>query len=233
MAQPDVVDLPTYALFAGLGLAAALATSRLMKYPARQAGVATNSFLPALALGAIVGAKLPVLMSYGFSRELLWSGKSYFGALLGGFLAINIAKAARGIKGHFGDRFVVPLCVGVAVGKLGCHAAGCCSGLPTDFILATVNRSGVAVHPAPLYEAAFQAILAVMFVYLYKAGKFLGSHFQVYLLSYMAFRFAIEFIRAEPRVLFNLTVYQWLAILFIPLFSVSLMMRPKHDAAPA
>jgi prolipoprotein diacylglyceryltransferase len=233
MAQPEAVDLPTYALFAGLGLAAALAAMKLMKYPARQAGVATNSFLPALALGAIVGAKIPVWMSYGFSRELLWNGKSYFGALLGGFLAINIAKAVRGIKGNFGDRFVVPLCVGAAVGKLGCHAAGCCAGLPTDFVLATVNHSGVAVHPAPLYEATFQAILAVVFVYLYKAQKLLGSHFLIYLLSYMAFRFVIEFVRTEPRVLLNLTVYQWLAILFIPFFSVSLWLRLRYGTVPA
>jgi prolipoprotein diacylglyceryltransferase len=105
--------------------------------------------------------------------------------------------------------------------------------LPTDFILATVNRSGVAVHPASLYETAFQSILAAVFVYLYKAGRLLGNHFQVYLLSYMVFRFAIEFIRAEPRVLFNLTAYQWLAILFIPFFSVSLVTRLQHEPASA
>ena len=113
------------------------------------------------------------------------------------------------------------------------QAAGCCAGLPTDFVLATVNRSGVAVHPAPLYEATFQAILAGVFAYLYKTNRLPGSHFQIYVLAYMAFRFVIEFIRTEPRVLLNLTVYQWLAILFIPFFSVSLVMRLKHEAVPA
>lgn len=42
---------------------------------------------------------------------------------------------------------------------------------------------------------------------------------KLYLLSYLAYRFATEFIRPEARLLWGLTGYQWAALLLAGLFA--------------
>lgn len=188
-----------------------------------------SSLVAILVFGALPGAKIPVILSYGLTEEMLWTGKSYFGALIGAFLAINIYKFFWKIEGHFGDRFVVPLCVSSGIGKIGCYIHGCCAGSATDFLFRIKNVSGIDVHPVQLYESFFEFFCAALFFLLYRLNLLKGSHFLIYMLLYMTARFGFEFIRTEPRLLFGLSIYQLMSILFAPIFSLMLYYRVRND----
>jgi len=41
----------------------------------------------------------------------------------------------------------------------------------------------------------------------------------LYIITYLVYRFATEFIRPEPTLWLGLTAYQWAAILFVPVFA--------------
>src|SRR5207244_3828662 len=66
--------------------------------------------LAGAAVGASIGARLLVL----------FAGKTIVGGLLGGLIGVEIAKKASGITRSTGDRFVYPLIVGIAIGRIGC-----------------------------------------------------------------------------------------------------------------
>ena len=56
----------------------------------------------------------------------------------------------------------------------------------------------------------------LLYLFYRRAGR-IDLLFPLYLLSYLVMRFFIEFVRTEPRVLLNLTVYQYLSLLFVPI----------------
>ncbi|PKL92225.1 MAG: hypothetical protein CVV21_05595 [Candidatus Goldiibacteriota bacterium HGW-Goldbacteria-1] len=217
-----------YTLFSFISLIAAVILLKVMRREGQQD--IKTTVLPFMILGAIIGAKLPVFLSYGFREEYILTGKSYFGALVGALIASNIYKMVKKINGAFGDRFVVPLCVSAGLGKIGCSIYGCCGGTETDFFIRTKNYAGSYVHPAQIYESVFQFMCGIVFFYLYKTGKFKGLHFLVYLAAYSVFRFLIEFIRIEPRVLFGFTVYQVIAVLILPFLILMIKRRINEPA---
>ena len=49
-------------------------------------------------------------------------------------------------------------------------------------------------------------------------GLFRGQLIKLYILCYLAYRFATEFIRPEPRLFYGLTGYQWATLALVPLF---------------
>jgi prolipoprotein diacylglyceryltransferase len=214
-----------YAALTALSLIVSVILLKFIRYPDEQHGIRVNALIPIFVLGALIGSKIPIILSYGWHREFWWTGKSYYGALLGAFAAINIYKRTLGVHGHFGDRFVIPLCVGAGIGKIGCFLYGCCSGTVTDCFLNVRDYTGAYVHPVQLYETSFEFLCAVFFYKLYTSGKWTGSHFILYILLYMVFRFCVEFIRMEPRMAFGFTVYQWMSLLFVPFFAFILYRR--------
>jgi len=224
--HPENAGTLDYVLFSGLSLGTAMLLLRYMRRPDEKDIRMTA--LPVMVLGAIIGAKLPVLLSYGIRKEMIYTGKSYFGALVGAFVAVNIYKAAKNLKAAYGDRFVVPLCVAAGMGKIGCFIYGCCGGTETDFVLKVKNKLGIYVHPVQLYEASFEFICAGLFLYLYKTEQLKGLHFLLYLAAYSVFRFCIEFTRIEPRVFAGLTVYQMMSVLVVPIL-VLMYNRRLHE----
>lgn len=216
-----------YSLYTGVGLLVGIVLMRLLNIH-REKSKNISTILPIIIIGAIIGAKIPVILSYGWHKEFIWTGKSYFGALVGAFLTLNIYKIFIGKRGAFGDRFVIPLCVSSGIGKLGCFQNGCCSGIETDSFIGINNSQNIAVYPAQLYESAFQFICAIFFFILFRKKLLAGGHFQLYMIFYMTFRFTVEFIRIEPKFLFNFSVYQWMSILFLPIFLILFMQRVKN-----
>lgn len=164
-------------------------------------------------IGAIVGAKVPIWLSYGWYGYIL-QGKSVMGGILGAFLAINLYKKCSGHTGGFGGRFVIPLAVAIGFGKIGCYLNGCCGG--------------TLAFPVQLLESIFQFVMAGCLYLFYRRTQRADLLFPVYLLSYLVMRFIIEFWRTEPRVWLQLSVYQWLAVAFIPV-CILIIWRRAHD----
>lgn len=221
--HPENAGALYYSVFSLISLVTAIILLRIMRREGEEDIRLT--ILPVMILGAIIGAKLPVIMSYGMRKEMLWTGKSYFGALVGAVIAMNIYKNLKKIKGAFGDRFVVPLCVSAGIGKIGCFIYGCCGGTDTDFFIKVKNSIGHYVHPVQIYESIFEFACAALFLILYKTERLKGTHFLLYLSGYSFFRLCIEFIRTEPRIFLGLTVYQIMAIIILPVLVLMIKRR--------
>ena len=201
-----------YAICSAMGLIAGGLVAWKLQMPRPPQQVRLPIYVCAF-VGAILGAKVPIWLSYGWYDYLI-QGKSVMGGMLGAFLAINLYKKCSGHTGGFGGRFVIPLAVAVGFGKIGCYLAGCCGG--------------TLAFPVQLIESLFSFACAIFLYGLYRRTRRAEWLFPVYLLLYLSMRFVIEFWRLEPKILWGLTVYQWLALAFIPLFFL-ILWRRTHD----
>lgn len=75
-------------------------------------------------------------------------------------------------------------------------------------------------HPTQLYEFAFHLAAACGLAGLLARGALRGQLIKLYILTYLAYRFATEFMRPEPIVWRGLTGYQLAAAAFAPLFAL-------------
>lgn len=202
-----------YFFFEVLGIVAGAFVAWMIKMPAVKSRHKLDVYICGVA-GLIIGLKAPVLLSYGFSSDMLINGKSYMGGLLGAFTAINLYKAfSHQTSSSFGGRFVIPLAVAAGFGKIGCYYNGCCGG---NFIL-----------PVQFVESVFQFLAALLLFLFYFRTKRADLLFPVYLLSYLIMRFLVEFIRTEPRVIGPFTIYHILAVIYIPIVFLVLRRRRR------
>ena len=58
-------------------------------------------------------------------------GKTIVAALIGAYLAVELAKRLLDVRVKTGDSFAVPLALALAVGRWGCFCNGCCYGVET------------------------------------------------------------------------------------------------------
>ena len=210
-------------------MAAAVATgiwlSRRMPSPSaltssERLGIGLGAFC-----GAMIGAKLPFVVSDwdGFLSGAAWfsDGKTIICGLVGGYVGVEAAKWALGISVKTGDSFAVPVAAAIGVGRLACFVGGCCYGTPTNLPWGVVFPSvdSQPRHPTQLYEAAFHLTMAAILWQLQTRGAFRGQLIKLYILSYLAYRFATEFIRPEAQLWYGLTGYQWACLALAPVFA--------------
>jgi len=196
--------------------------------------------------GAMLGAKAPFLIADldgAISGEAWFSnGKTIMCGMVGAYFAVELAKWVCGIRVKTGDSFVVPCAVAVGIGRLGCLAAGCCFGVPTDLPwgLQCAITDDVVRHPTQIYESLFHLTMAGVMYTLLHRKIWRGQLAKFYILSYLLYRFATEFIRPEVKISGGLTGYQWFAIALIPVFAFlwwwdarSLRLQSKRAACNA
>jgi phosphatidylglycerol---prolipoprotein diacylglyceryl transferase len=196
--------------------------------------------IAAAAAGAAVGSKVlywfedPRLTLLHCNDPLfLLGGKTMVGALIGGLLVVEWAKTRLGIARRTGDLFAVPLCVGIAVGRIGCfltgvedHTAGIATALPWS-----VNfGDGVLRHPAQPYEVLFAMILGVFLWHRMRDPHGEGDIFRMFMFAYVAFRLACDFLKPGVRVHAGLTSIQWACVAMVLYYSRDCLPRV---AAPA
>ena len=104
--------------------------------------------------GALLGAKIAYLVSEGWlhtdpdTRLLHWlTGKSVTGALLGGWVSVELAKKLSGYTKNTGDRYALIVPHGIIIVRLGCLAHGCCQGIACDLgPFSTHGLDGKTLH---------------------------------------------------------------------------------------
>jgi phosphatidylglycerol:prolipoprotein diacylglycerol transferase len=132
---------------------------------------------------------------------------------------------------------------------MGCVLAGCCYGTPTSlpwgitfadpFAAANVGTPlHVALHPTQLYDAAAEfAILLLLLTTERRGRRFSGRTFWIYILLYAVSRFAIEFVRGDPRgSTFGWSTSQLISMGLAPLAIIVLVVlarRRQSEPAPA
>lgn len=210
--------MPYYSLCSIIGVVAAVWVAKKMAVP--KPPQHTDIMISAI-IGLLIGAKIPIWLSYGFSGYLIY-GKSFLGGLLGAFLAINFYKLITRQSGNsFGDRLVIPLAVAVGFGKIGCWLNGCCAGKE-------LNLWGIEKYPVQLLESFFQFAMAFLLWRLYQKPQYRSLLFPFNALGYLTMRFFIEYWRVEPVIWGNMTVYQLLSLIFIPVFLTICWQRIKN-----
>ena len=209
-----------YSATAATGLLLALFLPSSRKFvPARSRRV--YAALQVLTLfGAALGAKLAFLAgdlawpahAVTFD-EVVFSGRSITGGLLGGFLCAEAGKIALSYQELPNHWFATKLPLSIAVGRVGCVFAGCCRGLPTESASAFVYSDGVPRFPAQAVELAFQVIAFIAAWIAFKRGALRGRIFAVYMIAYGIFRTFIEGLRDTRKLDSGLSVYQILSVL--------------------
>jgi 7,8-dihydro-6-hydroxymethylpterin dimethyltransferase len=169
--------------------------------------------------GAVIGSRLlaladcwPQFLAHPTDLRLIAGNKTIVGALLGGWIGVEIAKRRLGIGHPTGDIYVFPLIAGMCIGRIGCflggiedHTYGIATSLPwgVDF------GDGVRRHPAQLYEIAFLLCLAGFFGWRIRSLRQRGCMFSHFMFGYLIFRFFAEFIKpGDPLPWIHLTAIQ-------------------------
>lgn len=160
----------------------------------------------AAILGAALGSKFafwlerPDIAFANFpSIRQMMVGKTIVGGLTGGWLAVALAKRGHGIHGSTGDTFIIPLVVGISIGRLGCFFAGIDDGtfgVATDLWWGVDFGDGMRRHPTALYEILVLWIIYA-FLQIVKDKCEEGDRFKLFMLGYYLFRFGVEYLK--PR----------------------------------
>lgn len=163
----------------------------------------------ALAVGALVGAWL--VGSLNTMPNGLTPSHSVAGALAGGIGGVESWKWRHGVRGSTGGAFVLPLALGIMVGRLGCLFAGLTDlthGVPSQLPWAVDLGDGVGRHPVQLYESLAMALFVLVW---WPARRrqvpWATNHaFHGFVIYYATQRFCWEFLKPYPKVFgpFNL-----------------------------
>jgi prolipoprotein diacylglyceryltransferase len=166
-----------------------------------------------VVLGCVVGAAIgnkavhwiyhaerwPELVNHAW---LILQGQSIVGGLLGGLVGVEIAKKIVGVTQSTGDRFVVPILIGLVVGRVGCFLAGLQDdtyGNATTMPWGVDFGDGIRRHPTQLYDIAY-AIVAWML--LSRAKPYLdresGLQFKLLFASYLVWRLLVDGLKPIP-----------------------------------
>src|ERR1051325_2327035 len=137
--------------------------------------------------GAFLGAKLVYLGAEGWLHWhdanrwiILATGKSITGALLGGYVAVEIAKRFLHYQNATGDWFALIAPLGIMLGRVGCILHGCCLGRVCEPSWFTMNDAvGVARWPAALVELLFNALMLGVALLLRSQKVLPGQHFHI------------------------------------------------------
>ena len=151
------------------------------------------------------------------SLDFLRSGGVFYGGLIGAILSgYFLMRRYRLPWWKTADACAPGIAIGNFFGRQGCFAAGCCWGKPTTlpwgvkFTELGHEITGVPLdvrlHPTQLYESFAMLLVFFFLLWLHKHRRFNGQVILLYALLYSSIRFAIEFLRDDPRGdLFGLT----------------------------
>jgi len=216
---------------------------RLAMSRAKKRGLDANRVLDLgiyIIIAALVGAKLLLLIidfdQFRRSPADLFSLVRAGGVFYGGLL-LSVAVAFWYIAKHrmpfwtTCDVFAPGIALGHVTGRLGCLAAGCCYGKPTDVPWAIIFTNPLALanvgtplniplHPTQLYEAGAELLILVLLLATERRGRqFAGRTFWAYMLLYAISRYVIEIYRGDPRgvVLGVFSTSQFISLILAPL----------------
>lgn len=245
-------QVPTYGLLLAASFLVAL---RVALHYARREGLAPEAIMNLwlwVLIAGVLGAKvLLYLVDLGYywrnPAAILGSLRSagvFYGGLIAG-LAVGVAYVRRHALPVWKclDLSAPALAVAHSIGRLGCLAAGCCYGRPTRLAWGLTFHDPQAraitgvpldlpLHPTQALLSLAALAIFLGLVRLYRRKAFDGQVFAAYLIAETASRFAIEFLRGDPRGrLLGLPTSQTLAVAGFAL-GVALYLARKKRPAP-
>ena len=189
-----------------------------------------------VAIAAEVGARLTfVIVEWDrFAageitvRQFLSSGRVVLGGVVVGvlFAAWIFRRRNLPVAGVL-DALLTAAALGMAIGRLGCLAAGCCYGKPTDWwwgitfsqpLAEQLSKTplGVTLHPSQIVQAAFAFLIFAFLLALHARRRFPGQVAAAFLLLAGVARFTTEFLRGDERgAALGVSTSQWIGVALI------------------
>ena len=254
LAQLGPIPIHTYGFLIATGFIIAV---QIMQRLAAKNGIDPEKMQDLIFGGLLIGflgARLVFIMtrfSYFMENPLdmfkVWEGGLVF---YGGPLATTpfIVWFTRKHKFPFWKTLDIigpGITIAHAFGRLGCLAAGCCYGKPTNANWGVVLNSelvdpssrGIHLHPTQLYESASLFVLFVVLMLMFKRKKFDGQIALIYFMSYPIIRSIIEVYRGDS--IRGFIIGDWLStsqfisvLVFIAAFAVLVWRLKVVNAAP-
>ncbi len=196
--------------YAGIGVGAALyrRARRRGGLPALHAPKAF-AVTAGLLLGAALGNKLVFLVERPDLLAAWWRegtpfalGQSMVGGLLGGLVGTELAKRWTRQPQSTGDLLVLPVTVGLIIGRIGCFLAGLqddTHGLPTALPWGLDLGDGVPRHPTSLYEISFVIPLCgLLHAFRNRLVAVPGLQWKLFLTGYLLWRAWVDGLKPVP-----------------------------------
>ncbi|MBQ7274381.1 MAG: prolipoprotein diacylglyceryl transferase [Clostridiales bacterium] len=167
-------------------------------------------------------------------------GLVFYGGLLGAigaaFLTARFLKCD--IKEYY-PALVPGIAIMAGFGRIGCFLTGCCYGAHAGTHFGVVYPeggiapSGVPLIPVQLYEAVFEFLAVTVLVVISKCFPRVRPRLlALYCAAYAAFRFCLEFFRAdEGRGIFGpFSTSQWISLILIAVIAVNEVLNKRRDS---
>jgi len=191
-------------------------------YRHRRASVATlarqtePSYFLCLGFGAAAGAWVAG-SSNTLRAALPIFSHSIAGALAGGIVAVELWKWRNRVHRSTGGPFVIPLSLGIIVGRWGCLFAGLADetyGIPTQLPWGVEMGDGIARDPVQIYESLSIAVFLAIYwtAVIRQLGWARRYGFHAFVLFYAVQRFGWEFLKPYPKLLGPLNLFHLITL---------------------
>lgn len=201
-------------------------------------------------VGGILGAKLLYIITeiknIVENPKILLdirNGFVVYGGIIGGtFAGFLFAKHSKQLFMNIFDLAMPSVALGQAFGRIGCFLAGCCYGRETQSAFHIVFHdsrfapNNVPLIPTQLISSALDFLNFFALIFLAKRVKARGQVAALYFMFYSAGRFALEYLRNDPRGAVGIfSTSQFIAI-FLEIFGIILFLVcgkkfPKENIA--
>jgi phosphatidylglycerol:prolipoprotein diacylglycerol transferase len=165
----------------------------------------------------------------------VWEGGLvFYGGFIAAFASCYLMTVRKGIAPwQLGDFVAAPAAFAHAIARIGCFMNGCCYGTPCEGGVTFPNlpeHLRVPRHPTQLYEAGENLLIGLILVWMLPRRRFRGQVWFSLILLYGIARFAVEFVRDDPRGgIGGLATSQWIGLGAIPFALAGLFIQRKRQ----
>lgn len=186
--------------------------------------------LIASIFGSVIGSRLlgglediPALQS-AFNKPLyFYQNKTVLGGLLGGLVVVELVKKLIKEKHSSGDLITYPFLLALIIGRIGCFSMGVYEetyGLPSSLPWAMNLGDNITRHPVCLYEILYLILTWIGLASIEKRYVLAdGARFKIFMISYLFFRFMLDYIKPHYTFSIGLSTIQIAALLGLIYYS--------------
>jgi prolipoprotein diacylglyceryltransferase len=190
-----------------------------------------KGYFLSLCIGSIAGAYfLGTLNLYisGISEI----GRSILGSVCGATLMVEAYKFKKGISGSTGYIYIVPFCLCVVIGRLGCLFSGINDhtyGTATDLAWGWDYGDHIPRHPVQIYESLSVFIFLILSIIIMKYNnQFVIKYGYYFCMGFYALqRFMWEFLKPYQPLVGPLNIFHFVCIILF-VYSMAMTWKIKN-----